>query len=130
MELVPQVCGSVVEQADGIHKAVRGLRGWRHHAFIVLHKKTEAAGPGQGTLPCLCPCAHLGQLVLNERGVRDNGSLVAHLIAPANHDQPDMYIFYIGVGGIRDEEKQYSCLFVGLCGGGILGTKAGFAHIG
>ena len=72
----------------------------------------------------------LCQLVLNERGVRDNGSLVTHLIAPANHDQPDMDIFDIGVGGIRDEEKQYSCLFTGLCRGGILRTEAGFAHVG
>ena len=50
MELVPQVCGSVTEEADGIHEAVRGLRGWCHRASVVLHKKTEAAGLGQGTL--------------------------------------------------------------------------------
>ena len=87
-------------------------------------------GLGQGTLPCLCPCVHHCQLVLNERDIRDNGSLITHLIAPANHDQPDMDIFYIGVGGITDEEKQYSCLFAGLRGGGILRTKMGFAHIG
>ena len=115
---------------DGVHKTVRGFHQWRHHALIILHEETEAVGPGQGTLPCLCPHVHLHQLVLDERDVRDNGNLVAHLIATANHDQPDMDVFYVGVGGIRDEEKQYSCLFAGLHGGGILRAKTGFAHVG
>ena len=44
--------------------------------------------------------------------------------------ETNMDVFYIGVGGIRDEEKQYSCLFAGLRGGGILRAKTGFAHVG
>ena len=75
-------------------------------------------------------CTHLRQLVLDECDVWDNRRLVTHLLVLANHDQPDMDIFYIGVGGIRDKEKQYSCLFAGLRGRGILRTKMGFANIG